>query len=245
MAKKYYAVSGGREGSAIYTTWAETKENIHGISKVRYKAFPSIEEAQAFISGAGREGEAVYQPPGVTPAVAKQTLVKPPGKPKPGPAKSADAKAGMEGQTDDPGTGELTAYVDGSFRQGYRLYGYGVVFIRDGEVLETLSGCGKKDKYVSMRNVAGEVLGAVKAIDWAVSRGYQVLHIHYDYDGIEKWATGKWKRNNELTQGYHEYFKARQSTLRVVFHKVTGHSGDKYNDMADGLAKKAIEDHQD
>lgn len=137
---------------------------------------------------------------------------------------------------------ELTAYVDGSFREGYSVYGYGAVLIRNGEVLETLSGAGRREKYLSMRNVAGEILGMIRALDWAIDHGYRKMHVYYDYEGIEKWAKGLWKRNNELTSGYHEYFKERKDRIDVVFHKVKGHSGDKYNEMADRLAVKAVED---
>lgn len=220
MAKKYYAVISGKEGSAIYLTWDETKANVDGVSNVKYKSFGDYSEAESFITSAGIKKEDII--------FNQDSSVK-------------KVKVKSEDKVSPPEVpGELIAYVDGSFRQGYEVYGYGVVLILDGEMVEKLSGFGKKAKYVSMRNVAGEVLGSIKAMDWAIEKGFKKLHIYFDYEGIEKWATGKWKRNNELTMGYHEYFKDRKDLIEVVFHKVTGHSGDKFNDMADQLAKDAV-----
>ena len=51
-----------------------------------------------------------------------------------------------------------------------------------------------------------------------------LLHLYYDYQGIESWATGEWKRNRPR----HRY---KESVLRQFkkragyFHKVKGHSG--------------------
>ncbi len=60
-----------------------------------------------------------------------------------------------------------------------------------------------KEKHSAMRNVAGEVLGAMKAMTYAKEQGYQKLTLYFDYQGIESWALGTWKRNNTLTQEYH------------------------------------------
>ena len=39
-----------------------------------------------------------------------------------------------------------------------------------------------------MRNVAGELLGVVKAIEWALDNKFKQIAIYYDYKGIEAWA---------------------------------------------------------
>lgn len=52
MAKKYYAVKNGSGGvSGIYLSWPECKAQVDGVSGVRYKSFPTLEEAEAFLSG--------------------------------------------------------------------------------------------------------------------------------------------------------------------------------------------------
>lgn len=45
---------------------------------------------------------------------------------------------------------------------------------------------------MAIRNVAGEMHGAMYAVQWAFENGYSSVVIHYDYEGIEKWATGVW-----------------------------------------------------
>ena len=89
---------------------------------------------------------------------------------------------------------EVYAFVDGSFNQKPHVYGYGGFLVHDG-VKEVLQGSGKDADMASMRNVAGEVLGSMAAIEKAVELGLEELSIYYDYMGIEMWAKGLWKRN--------------------------------------------------
>lgn len=135
---------------------------------------------------------------------------------------------------------EVTCFVDGSFDNTNSIYSYGIVVIENGEVIDRLNGKENNEKYVSMRNVAGEVLGSTKAIEYAILNGYKKINIYFDYQGIESWATGSWKRNNDLTKGYHEFIKEMKSKIEIKFFKVTAHSGNTYNDEADSLAKSIL-----
>jgi ribonuclease HI len=90
--------------------------------------------------------------------------------------------------------------------------------------------------------VAGEVLGAIKAMEYAIRNGHKSLHLYFDYQGIESWAIGTWKRNNALTMGYHEHYRKLSGDLKVIFHKVKGHSGNRFNDRADEMAKMAFKE---
>lgn len=134
---------------------------------------------------------------------------------------------------------EVEVYVDGSFNVSTNEYSYGLVVILDSKVIYEENGK-KNDEASSMRNVAGEILGAMKAIDFVKKNNYDSVVIYFDYQGIESWAKGTWKRNNYLTQGYNEFMKKTFEEIDVKFIKVKGHSGDKYNDRADYLAKKAL-----
>ena len=49
-----------------------------------------------------------------------------------------------------------------------------------------------------------------------------------------------WKTNKEGTIAYKAYFDEAKTKVSIRFQKVTGHSGDKYNDYADKLAKQAL-----
>ena len=130
------------------------------------------------------------------------------------------------------------AFVDGSFNIATGVYGYGGFLMHDGVRYE-LSGNGSDKEMASMRNVAGEIFGSMAAMEYAINHGITNLSIYYDYMGISKWCTGEWKANKKGTIAYRDYYNKIKAKVNVQFEKVKGHSGDKYNDMADMLAKKA------
>ena len=90
-----------------------------------------------------------------------------------------------------------------------------------------------------MRNVAGELEGAMAAMDYCEKRNIKVLHLYYDYQGIESWATGEWKRNKPGTIRYKNFYDSLKN-VKVIFHKVKGHSGVELNEAVDRLAKSAL-----
>ena len=145
----------------------------------------------------------------------------------------SDEKTVIDGQG-------LIAYVDGSFNIKTKEYGYGCVIIEGQKVIKQLSGKGNDESYVSMRNVAGEILGSLKAIEYAIERNESFICIYYDYEGIEKWATKKWKANKKGTIEYMKKIEDYSKKIQISFIKVLAHSGDLYNEMADSLAKKAV-----
>lgn len=134
----------------------------------------------------------------------------------------------------------LIAYVDGSYNIKTKEYGYGCVLIEGQKVLKQLNGKGNHIDYVSMRNVAGEILGSETAIKYAIEQGYSLICIYYDYEGIEKWANHQWKANKPGTIAYQNFIAESRKKIQISFIKVLAHSGDLYNDMADTLAKKAV-----
>ena len=131
------------------------------------------------------------------------------------------------------------AYIDGSFNKYTKYYGYGGFLMHEGKKY-IIQGSGNKPNYVKMRNVSGEIIACQEVTKKAIELGIKDLDIYYDYYGIEKWATGKWKRNLEETENYHNYMQSIKSQINIKFKKVEGHSGDKGNDEADRLAKEAV-----
>ncbi len=130
------------------------------------------------------------------------------------------------------------AYVDGSYNTGTQNFGCGVVILYNGE--ETTFNQSYDDSELSkMRNVAGEICGAILAMRYCLKYNIKTLHIYYDYQGIEKWCTGAWKTNKPGTARYKDFYDSVKDKINISFHKVKGHSGDKYNDLADKLAKQA------
>ena len=130
------------------------------------------------------------------------------------------------------------AYVDGSFNVDTMVYGYGVVMMYHGRE-EYYKGSGNEENMSAMRNVAGEILGATYAMKYAYDHDIKNLVIYHDYEGIAKWCLGEWKTNKLETQTYKNKFQEYSKKVNISFVKVKGHSGDKYNDLADALAKEA------
>ncbi|MDB1934012.1 hypothetical protein PMY12_08815 [Clostridium tertium] len=120
------------------------------------------------------------------------------------------------------------------------MYSYGVVILHNNKVIE-LSGKYNNKENLSMRNVAGELLGAIEAMKWALSNRIKDINIYYDYEGIERWALGIWKTNKKGAKEYKEFFDSIKEVLNINFIKVKAHSGVKYNEEADRLAKKEFE----
>lgn len=134
----------------------------------------------------------------------------------------------------------LMAYVDGSYNVKTGEYGYGCVLLEGQNVVKEFNGKGHEQEYASMRNVAGEIIGSEMAIRYAIEHQYSCICIYYDYEGIEKWATGVWKANKVGTKAYQRFIQESQKKIHISFIKVLAHSGDYYNELVDSLAKKAV-----
>lgn len=133
---------------------------------------------------------------------------------------------------------KLVVYVDGSYNKDTKVYGYGMVIITDSNI-SYKKGCGIDTEGVW--NIAGEVAGATKAIEYALENGCDELTICHDYEGIQKWADSEWKAKKKISGDYVKCVNdARSSGLTINFRWIKGHSGDPYNEQADRLAKEAV-----
>lgn len=141
----------------------------------------------------------------------------------------------VNGPLDSIGPIDYEVYTDGSFCKG--KYSYGYAFIKDGEVVFESNGVGEDLEAASMRNVAGELAAVQHAVEKAKTLDVRI-RIYHDYSGISLWVTGDWQAKNKFTQAYVAFMRAHHGLYE--FKKVTGHSGDRFNDYVDRLAKEAL-----
>lgn len=138
----------------------------------------------------------------------------------------------------------VRAYVDGSFDAASDRYSCGVVIVEtdaEGKSETTeLNAAFDDAEAAQQRNIAGEIMGSKLAIDHCMANGLKSVEIYHDYEGIGAWADGRWKANNPLTKGYRDYVADARKSMDIRFVKVKAHAGNKYNELADRLAKKAL-----
>lgn len=131
------------------------------------------------------------------------------------------------------------AYVDGSYNVKTKEFSSGAVLFFDKQKIE-FSQKFDDANLAEMRNVAGEITGAMIVIRYCIENNIPAVEIYHDYEGVSKWADGLWKANKEGTKNYAEFCRTARNHVNISFVKVKGHSGDKFNDEADILAKKAL-----
>lgn len=144
----------------------------------------------------------------------------------------------------------IYSFVDGSYNAATKVYGYGGFVSVDG-ARHIIQGAGSDEEMATMRNVAGEILGSMAAIQYALDNDLDEITILYDYKGIELWALDEgeysiglgekaWKSNKKGTIAYREYVRSAKEKIDIRFMKVAAHTGIEGNEEADALAKEAV-----
>ncbi len=146
-----------------------------------------------------------------------------------------DTLTSSTSSTSSIGTVDFEVYTDGSYKNG--KYSYGYAFIKDGKVVHEGQGVGEDLEAANMRNVAGEIAAVRYAVEKAKSLNARI-RIYHDYSGISLWVTGDWQAKNKFTQAYVAFMRSHHGLYE--FKKVAGHSGDRFNDYVDRLAKEAL-----
>lgn len=213
--KKVYAVRKGLK-VGLFETWDECKAVVNGYPQAEYKSFEKRSDAYAYL--------------GMTEEAEAECVIE---------AKVREAERPIELPEDEE---SVITYVDGSYEHSMLKYAFGCVFLLpDGRVL-TENGSGNNPDSAKLRNVTGEMLGAMFAVRWAMKNGFKKIEIRYDYEGVEKWVTGVWKSKTELTRKYAEAMRSWGTKIQLSFTKVAAHANVYYNEMADQLAKAALEE---
>ena len=210
-AKKYYGVKKGKI-TGVFNSWQACKASVDGYSGAEYKGFATLEEAKAYL---GDQFDLCFE--------ALEEF-----------RESKDEAAML------PAEGRLLAYVDGSYDDSLKKYAFGCVFILSDGRVYTEYGNGDNAQSLQHRNVTGEMLGAMYAVQFARLNGFSKLEICYDYQGIEKWVTGEWRTKTELTDKYANSMREWAKSIEIRFTKVAAHTNICYNELADKMAKTGL-----
>lgn len=137
------------------------------------------------------------------------------------------------------------AFTDGSFNPHTGKAGWGGFLVLSADRKIPLQGLVDDPGWNAMRNVAGETCGAMAAIARALELGLSVLHIYYDYTGVELWnvpvENGGWEASKPETRFYQAAVaQARARGLEIKFRHVRAHTGIPGNEEADRMAKQAV-----
>ena len=79
-----------------------------------------------------------------------------------------------------------------------------------------------------------------RAIHEAIILNKKNISIYYDYDGIEKWINHEWDLSTNYAGVYYDYIVKASNQISIKFNKVKSHSGIYFNELADKLAKSAL-----
>ena len=260
MAKKVaYVVFVGRK-TGIFTSWDEVKAQVNGFPGQKQQGYTSMADAEAawaaWTSGSGAGTTDVCSAGRANSATGTTGTVH---------KTSAGSKTGAGSVEEALRTHELgenidanlifphidgpIAYTDGSYNSMLERYAYGTIIFPNPQDLTDqlqISGSGEVDEYKTANNVAGEVLGAVTAMEFALEQGWKKITIFHDYNGLAYWAkampgmTRRWQAKTPIAQYYQKRYDELSQMIDVDFFWVRGHSRDHYNDIVDALAKREL-----
>lgn len=223
-AKKYYAVARGR-ATGIFSTWfgpGNAEEQVRGYAGARFKGFPSIDEARAWLK--------LHSGPNALkqPTRKKDTNSKPK---QAAPAISTDQA-------------DVIIYTDGGCSCNPGPGGYGAVILEKGKRRE-LSGAFKHTTNNRM-----ELLACIMALKEIRPDASVIVHSDSQYvvNGIakgwaEKWRKNGWMRNkNDAAENYDLWQQLLDACepLDAHFVWVKGHAGNEENERCDELATQTM-----
>ena len=135
----------------------------------------------------------------------------------------------------------LHIYVDGSYSIDTEEYSYGVVAVKNEVVLYIENGKGKSSSSKNIRQIAGELKGAIKGVEYAFKTGRKKVVIFHDYMGICYHATVYWARKEESSKEYYDKMQEfMKNGMEIIFVKVDSHTGDLFNELVDEKCKEQL-----
>jgi ribonuclease HI len=134
----------------------------------------------------------------------------------------------------------LHIYVDGSYNASTERYSYGLVAVKN-NIVEYIDSASATDSSKSnIRQIAGELEGAIKGVEYALSRSEKKVVIFHDYEGVSHHATGFWERREQSSVEYYNRMNELIKVIEIVFVKVDSHTGDLFNELVDEKCKEKL-----
>lgn len=214
---------------------SEYEKKVHRASRAIHRGFPTEDEAMKFKDGKWRE-KPISEEAGTWLREYK--------------AKAGQLKQDTELDKPKLSPGEYPkycAYVDGSYNPKNKSYGFGVVFMCDGNIGKFYGG-GEEKNLVNMGCGAGELLACMEAIKYAADLNLPKITIVYDSQLIP-WAYHGCGEEM-LTQAAGQYMYDIREKMEIEVksiegraHKAGGNSAKaladkRANTLADKLARK-------
>jgi ribonuclease HI len=137
-------------------------------------------------------------------------------------------------------------FVDGSYNPRNNKIGYAGLLFPPGDdnpVPYKYADWEYDDQEMTdgLKNIYGELRATIVGLEEAVKRKYIGVNLHYDYAGIESYARFEWAANSQFISLYVAKMREFRQHLEINFIKVKSHSGDRLNDIVDGMAKLACD----
>lgn len=139
------------------------------------------------------------------------------------------------GQASRPGSGQVTAYIDGGARGNPGPAGYGVRIEQpDGTLVDEFC----ESIGIATNNVA-EYKGLIAALRWAKARGYRDVHVRSDSKLLVEQMRGRYKVKHHGLVPLHAQARLLAHDIGRVTYE---HIGRALNADADRLANAAMDE---
>lgn len=234
IKKTLYAVRRGRQ-TGIFEDWNECQKHTSRYPNAEYKKFNSPEDAQVYLGLTSKDMQIHFGVKNTkSNTVISENITRNPVKTKEELKNSAIENSTLKKKIKFSNR-KAIAYVDGTFNHSKNMYGCGAIIIVGDKEIELMAN-GNDSKYVNLQNVAGELNAVKLAVDWCINNDMEEVVIYHDFEGISNFLNKEPKKKQEGILDYKKYCEEVSDKIKIRFVKVYGHSGDRYNTIADSLA---------
>lgn len=207
---KWYAVKRGRS-IGVYQTWEECQKQIAGFENADFCSFETETQAYQFLGVKNK----------------KELL-----------------QLEMQ-QTEfyDKYSDYINVYVDGSYDYNLGVYSAAFVVVKGDKAVKQYARIGHvKEAADTIKSLAGELSAAMSAVQFVAKQYYAKIMLYHDNLSIRNLLDGTEIPKNKFQEQYVSYMEAlkRKFRIKIEFSKVKAHNGNRWNELADNLAKEEI-----